>query len=453
LRVAVVGSGIAGLAAAWELTCGPQPADVTVFEPGPLGGRIQTETFLGHRVDTGADAFIARVPDGVGLATELGIEEELIAPAARRALILVGGRLRPLPDGLVLGAPARLRPLLRSGIISPAGVLRAALDLVLPPTTWPEDPSVARVVGRRFGSQVAERLVDPLVGGIHAGGTEHLSAESTAPQLARAARSHRSLLLGLRALPSPPDGPLFLAPRAGMGRLVDRLVEALGQRGVRFETLAVSRIIGEKGGAVMVEPFGAFDAAVVATPAGVATDLVLDSAPDASDELRGIRSASVVLATFAYRRSEIAVPDGTSGILVAAGEGRLMTACSFGSAKWPHWSDRDTMVLRVSAGRAGDERALQLPDDDLVDQLQRDVAGALGTTASPFHWRVSRWREAFPQYEVGHRTRVERIEAALRRDLPGVALAGASLRGSGIPACIASGRQAARSLRGRGSGT
>jgi oxygen-dependent protoporphyrinogen oxidase len=238
-----------------------------------------------------------------------------------------------------------------------------------------------------------------------------------------------------------------------MGRLVDRLVEALGQRGVRFETLAVSRIIGEKGGAVMVEPFGAFDAAVVATPAGVATDLVLDSAPDASDELRGIRSASVVLATFAYRRSEIAVPDGTSGILVAAGEGRLMTACSFGSAKWPHWSDRDTMVLRVSAGRAGDERALQLPDDDLVDQLQRDVAGALGTTASPFHWRVSRWREAFPQYEVGHRTRVERIEAALRRDLPGVALAGASLRGSGIPACIASGRQAARSLRGRGSGT
>jgi oxygen-dependent protoporphyrinogen oxidase len=453
LKVAVVGGGIAGLAAAWELTSGPEPAQVTVFDPGPLGGRIQTETFLSHRVDMGADAFIARVPEGVALATELGIEDELVAPAARRALILVGGRLHSLPDGLVLGAPARIRPLLTSRILSPAGVLRAALDLVLPGTTWPEDPSVARMVRQRFGAQVAERLVDPLVGGIHAGDTQNLSAESTAPQLARAARGHRSLLLGLRSLPPPPDGPLFLAPRAGMGRLVERLVEALGHRGVRFDALAVSRIVGEKGGAVVVEPFGAFDAAVIATPAGVATDLVLVSAPDASDELRGIRSASVVLATFAYRRPELAVPDGTSGFLVARTEGRLMTACSFGSAKWPHWSDGDTMVLRVSAGRAGDERALQLSDDDLVDQLQREVAGAVGTTASPFHWRVSRWRDSFPQYEVGHRAKVERIELALRRDLPGVALAGASLRGSGIPACVASGRQAARSLRRPTSGT
>jgi oxygen-dependent protoporphyrinogen oxidase len=453
LRVAVVGGGIAGLAAAWELTSRPDPAEVTVFDPGPLGGRIQTEPFLGHRVDTGADAFIARVPEGIALATELGLQEELVAPAARRALLLVGGRLRPLPEGLVLGAPARLRPLLASRILSPAGMLRAALDLVLPTTTWPEDPSVARVVGTRFGAQVAERLVDPLVGGIHAGGTERLSAESTAPQLARAARSHRSLLLGLRALPPPPDGPLFLAPRAGMGRLVDRLVEALGERGVRFEALAASGIVGEKGGRVVVEPFGAFDGAVVATPAGVATDLVLHGAPGASDELRSIRSASVVLATLAYRRSDLAVPEETSGFLVARGEARLMTACSFGSAKWPHWSDHDTMVLRVSAGRAGDERALELSDDDLVDQLQRDVAGALGTPASPSHWRVNRWREAFPQYEVGHRARVERIEAALRRDLPGVALAGASLRGSGIPACVASGRHAARALRGRTSGT
>ncbi len=130
-----------------------------------------------------------------------------------------------------------------------------------------------------------------------------------------------------------------------------------------------------------------------------------------------------------------------------------MTACSFGSTKWPHWSDPDTMVLRVSAGRAGDERALALSDQDLVDRLQREVAEALRTAATPFHWRVSRWREAFPQYEVGHRARVARITAALREGLPGVALAGASLRGSGIPACIASGRQAARSLTPPASGT
>jgi oxygen-dependent protoporphyrinogen oxidase len=203
----------------------------------------------------------------------------------------------------------------------------------------------------------------------------------------------------------------------------------------------------------VIEPAGAFDAAVVATPAPVTAGLVNDSAPSAAVDLRGIRSSSVVLSTLAYHRADLALPDGASGWLVARGEGRLMTACSFGSAKWPHWSDAETMVLRVSAGRAGDERALVLSDGDLVDQLQREVAGALGTTATPFEWRVSRWREAFPQYEVGHGARVVRIEAALRRQLPGVALAGASLRGSGIPACVASGRQSARGLRGRTSGT
>ncbi len=453
MKVAVIGGGIAGLAAAWELTSGPDPADVTVFEPGPLGGMIQTADFLGHAVDTGADAFIARVPDGVGLARELGIEDELVAPAARRALIWVGGRLRALPEGLVLGAPAHLRPLLTSGILSRAGLARAGLDLFLPRTKWPEDPSVAHLIRTRFGAQVAERLVDPLVGGIHASSTETLSAEATAPQLARAARSHRSLLIGLRALPAPGEGPLFLAPRGGMGRLVGRLVEALGERGVRTEAVAISTIREEKGGSVVLDPAGDFDAAVVATPARVAATLVNEASPEAAQGLRRIRTASVVLTTLAYRRSDLAVPDGVSGWLVARNEGRLMTACSFGSTKWPHWSDPDTMVLRVSAGRAGDDRALHRGDESVVDQLQQEVATALGTKAAAFDWRVSRWRDSFPQYEVGHRAAVEKIEGALRRGLPGVALAGASLRGSGVPACIASGRRAARLVRAPASGT
>lgn len=452
MNVAVVGGGIAGLAAAWELTSGDDRAEVTVIEPGPLGGRIQTEDFLGHPVDTGADAFIARAPDGIQLAQELGLDHELVAPEARKALLWVGGRLRPLPEGLVLGAPARLRPLLASGVLSPGGVLRAGLDLVLPPTRWPDDPTVAEVVGRRFGTQVAQRLVDPLVGGIHAGDTEHLSAESTVPQLARAARSHRSLLLGLRRLPPPGTGPLFLAPRRGMGRLVERLGEELTRRGVRFQPVAAAGIRGENGG-VVVEPVGAFGAAVVATPARVAAGLLNTVTPEAAAELLAIRTASVALVSAAYRRRDVAAPEGVSGWLVARTEGRLMTACSFGSSKWPHWSDPDTMVLRLSAGRAGDERALQLSDEVLMERLQHELAAALGVTAAPCHWRVSRWREAFPQYEPGHGARVARIEAALRRDMPGVALAGASLRGSGVPACIASGRRAARAVTAPASGT
>lgn len=450
MKVAVVGAGIAGLAAAWELTSGADPAEVTVFDPGPVGGHIRTATFLGHRVDTGPDAFIARVPAGVELARELGIESELVAPAARRALIWVNGTLRPLPPGLVLGAPARMGPLLASGILSPAGVLRAGLDLVLPATRWSDDFSVGELVSRRFGRQVADRLVDPLVGGIHAGRISELSAESTTPELARAAHTHRSLLLGLRALPAPPEGPLFLAPRAGMGRLVERLVEALGERGVGFDSVAVSALGGGKGEPVMVEPVGPFDAAVLATPARVSAALLTDRVPEAAGDLGAVRSSSVSLVTLAYHRVELAAPENVSGWLVARSEGRLMTACSFGSAKWPHWSDDETMVMRVSSGRSGDERAMALPEDDLIDRLQDEVRQALRTTAAPFHTRVDRWREAFPQYEVGHRARVARVEAALRRELPRVALAGASLRGSGIPACVVSGRAAARAITAPG---
>jgi oxygen-dependent protoporphyrinogen oxidase len=307
---------------------------------------------------------------------------------------------------------------------------------------------VATVIARRFGRQVAERLVDPLVGGIHAGRTEELSVESTAPQLLQAARARRSLLLGLRQMPTPPAGPTFLAPRAGMGRLVERLVEALDEKGVRFETVPVTAVRAGKGAGVVIEPAGVFDAAVVATPGPVAAQLLHQANPEAAEGLAGIRTASVALVTMAYPRHDLDLPADTSGILVPRFEGHLMTACSFGSVKWPHWSDPTTAILRVSAGRAGDERALHLPDDELVDRLQGEIGQALGTRSSPTAWRVSRWPDAFPQYEVDHLGRVARIESLLRRSLPAVALAGASFRGSGIPACVASGRRAASMLIG-----
>jgi oxygen-dependent protoporphyrinogen oxidase len=447
LRVAVVGGGIAGLAAAWQLATTKQGAQVTVFEPDRLGGKILTAGFAGRAVDTGPDAFIARVPDAVELCRELGLESELVAPAATRALLWTRGRLRPLPEGLVVGVPAKLGGLLTAGILSPLGVARAALDVGLPATRWPEDMAVADVVRARFGRQVAERLVDPLLGGIHAGSTEDLSVEATAPQLARAARTSRSLLLGLRRAGSPAaGGPMFLAPARGMGRLVDAMVAALAERGVAFAREMVADITGEKGGRLRVEPAGVFDAVIVATPAAAAAKLLAAACPAAAGQLAGIRSASVVLVTFAYNA---VVPDGASGFLVPRHEGRLMTACSFGSSKWPQWANPGQVVLRVSAGRAGDDRPFQLDDETVVERLQAELAQALGWPAGPTAWRVSRWPEAFPQYEVGHLALVARVEAELRRSLPAVALAGAGYRGSGIPACIASGRRAAVAVMSR----
>jgi len=222
-RVAVVGGGITGLATAYYL--GKAGVAVTVVEAGELGGKIQTRELAGVPVEAGPDTFLARVPWAVELCTELGLGDDLVEPATGKAFLWTGGALRPLPERHVLGVPVALRPLLGSGVLSKAGVARAALDLVLPRRRRGADPSVAAVVGRRMGREVVERLVDPLVGGINAGRADVLSLAATAPAIAAGAARHRSLVLGLRQAKSGPAGPVFLGLKGGLHRLVERLAE------------------------------------------------------------------------------------------------------------------------------------------------------------------------------------------------------------------------------------
>jgi oxygen-dependent protoporphyrinogen oxidase len=441
MRVAVVGGGIAGLAAAWELRGG---AEVTVFEPVRLGGKILTSEFAGHLVDEGPDAFITRTPDALQLCQEAGIDAELVSPAAGRAELWLGGRLRPIPPGLVLGVPRQLGGVLRSRILSPVGIARAALDLVLPRGRPPATLTVRELVADRFGAEVADRLVDPLVGGIHAGSTATLGAAEVTPMIVAAAERSRSLLLGLRHAPvaAPEGSPVFATPRHGIGQLVGAVVEQLRAHGTRFAATGVDHVAAAPGGQIAVSPDPArYDAAVIAAPAATAASLLnLDGVED----LRRIPTASVVVATMAFDES-IGSP-GSSGFLVPRGEGRLITACSFGSNKWPQWADEGRSVVRVSAGRAGDERALDLGDDELTGRLVDELGQALGRPLAPTAVRISRWPGAFPQYEVGHAFRVQQLESTLGRALPTVALAGASYHGAGLPACIASGRRAARAV-------
>jgi oxygen-dependent protoporphyrinogen oxidase len=443
VKVAVVGGGIAGLAAAWELR---EHAEVTVFEPGHVGGRLGTGIFAGQPVDRGADAFLTRVPDAVGLCEELGLAGELIAPAPGRTLLWWRNRLRPLPDGLVLGVPRRLGPLLRSGLLSPLGMARAGLDVVLPRRELPADVAVWDLVAARFGRQVASRLVDPLLGSIHAGRTEDLSAAATAPQLLAAARRSRSLLLGLRASGAPATGqPMFLAPRGGIGVLVDRLAAALGAVGV---TVVPQHVAGlhPAGAGVELEPLGAyFDAAVLAVPAPDAARVLGEAAPPG---LSAVTATSVTLVNMAWAAADLAAPDGVNGVLVSREEGRLMTACSFASHKWSQRPTPGRVVVRVSTGWSGDDRADRLGDEPLVDRLAEEVAAAVGAApgARPLDWQVNRWPRSFPRYRTGHLERVGEMERYLAAVAPQVALAGASYRGAGIPACIASGRRAARAV-------
>ena len=465
LRIAVVGGGIAGLAAAWELINGaggsPEAAtggaEVTVFEPGPLGGKLRTTTFAGRLVEEGPDAFLSRMPEATALCEELGLDD-LVAPAAGHTLLWTGKRLRPLPDGLVLGVPGRLAPVVRSGLLSPLGLARAGLDLVLPRRDYGDDVSAGALISGRFGRQVATRLVEPLLGGIHAAPLDELSASIVAPQVLAAARSSRSLLLALRRQAPPPSAgprpPIFLTPAAGLASMVTALADALRARGVGVRAEAV-RTVDPGPDGVLVTPAGGpaerFDAAVLAVPAPAAAALLGEAAPAG---LTDIPFTSVAVLAVAVPVGQWTPPSGFNGFLVPAGDGRLMTAGSFYSNKWPARTDgtgpaagEPVHILRLSAGRHGGPPIDGMPDDILEGRLLDELSRAVGSALRPTVTRLTRWPDSFPLYRVGHARAVERMESELAARAPRVVLAGSSYRGAGIPACIRSGRDAAARLR------
>lgn len=428
MTVAVVGGGIAGLAAAWEL----RDRDVVVLEATDrAGGKLRTGEVGGVLAEEGAEVVLATRPEAVELARAVGLGDDLVAPRTSEVSVWWRGRLHPLPAGLSLGVPTRLGPVLRSGLLSPAGVARAGLDLVLPRTGG---VTVGELVGRRFGREVVERLVDPLLAGVYAGDADRLDAEVATPQLAEAARTHRSLLVGLSRQPRA-DGSVFVTVRGGMERLAEAIAAEVDVR-TRWPVERLERVGGRWRvlGPEAVEA----DAVVVAAPAPAAARLV----PGAGPALAAIPYASVALVTAVYP------PGGAdlrgSGLLVPRGQRRLVKAATWLTEKWDHLGGDGRVAVRASVGRHGDPSGLELDDDALVAAVTAELSDAAGLPPDPLAARVTRWEAAVPQYEPGHLDRVATILAALP---PGVAVAGAYLQGVGVPACIASGYEAARAIR------
>ncbi len=454
MNVAVVGGGITGLSAAWSLSGIEDAPRTVVLEAGDrLGGKILTPVFGGRPVDAGPDAFIARAPQGLELCAQLGLGDELVAPPTSRAYVWTRGSLRPLPTGLFLGAPARMLPLARSGIVSRRGLLRAGMDLLLPATNgYAPDRSVGELVSARLGTEVTAALVDPVLGGIHGGAVDSLSVAATAPELDAAASSHRSLLVGMRGAARAASsgskettGPVFRGLEGGMGRMVEVLGRRLDDRGVDLRAgspVASARF--ESGRWTLSTPRGPLraDAVIIATPAPATARLLEDCCPEAARELRGIEYASVAVVTISYDARAVSRPLDGSGFLVPASQGRLITACTWMSSKWPYLARPGEVLLRASTGRFGDERALTLDDARLTAAVHGELCEAMGIRLPPGGSRVTRWPEALPQYRVGHLERVRLVEEAVGA-VPGLAVAGSALRGVGIPACIAQGRAAA----------
>jgi oxygen-dependent protoporphyrinogen oxidase len=452
----VVGGGITGLSAAHTLLAREDPPEVTLVEAaGRLGGNIAGSPFAGlPQVDAAADMFLARTSTAVELAADLGLAAELVPPARLPAYVWVAGRLHPMPDGLVLGAPASIWPLARSGLLSWRGKARAAIEPLLPRDDAGDALGV--LIRRRFGDEVLERLVGPLIGGINAGDPDRLSLRAVTPQLADALADHRSLLLGLRAQarrsrsadgPAGPR-PVFLAPRSGVASLVERLGEVVVARGgeVHLGRPALALAPGRARRWVVTTGAGALDAdqVILAPPAPVAAGLLDPIDAATAGALRSIAYVSVAIVTLAVADVDIARPLAGSGYLVARAEQRTVTACSWGSAKWEQWRRPGQTILRASVGRAGDERALALDDAELVQAVLADLERHVGLRGAPTEWRVNRWPGSMPQYAPGHIERIDDAVARLARRAPGVRLAGAAYKGLGLPGCIAQGQAAAR---------
>ena len=433
---AVIGGGITGLAAAHAIV--EHGARVTLFEASDrLGGMIRTTPFAGHpAIDEGADAFLARVPWAGDLARKVSLGGSLTSPAVGKAAVWWNG-LHDIPDGLLLGMPTDLFGVARSALLSRRGKLRAALEVLRPRTETASD-SIGRYVRARFGNEVHERLVDPLIGSIYAADTDDFSLVAV-PQLAEMAERSRSVLLASRrASAATATGPVFYAPTAGIGALTDAVAAAVGARGGELRrNSAISELMADADRWRVDGDL--FDGVVLACPARAAAALLAPLDTSTAATLAAVPTADVALLTLALPNAGWpARLQKLSGYLVPKPQQRLVTAVSFGSQKWAHWADDDQVILRVSLGRDG-LSALHLSDEELLADALDELHLHLQFDAQPTAVRVSRWANAFPQYRPHHGATIATVEHSLP---PGLVLAGASYHGIGIPACVRSAQQA-----------
>ena len=432
----VVGAGIAGLTAARDLVDAGH--EVVVREAADrVGGKLHTATVADVAVDVGAEAMLARRPEGVDLATSLGLS--IVHPTAATSRILSRGALRPMPRS-IMGVPMDVEELAASGVLSEEGIARARAEAELPVTPPAGDIAVGELVAQRYGDEVADRLVEPLLGGVYAGRARRISTAAAVPQLltmlTRGPLTPQAAELGRRSSDSP-AAPVFAGLAGGMGALPRRLAEGLD---VRLSAPVAS-----------LDDLDA-DAIVLATPARPTARLLRDDAPEAAALLGGIESATSAVVTFAFRVEDVAEALGEerSGFLVPPVEPTAIKASTFSFAKWD-WvraagAAQGVVHLRTSLGRAGE--TLTGDDAELIAASRRDLETIASITATPVDVHVQRWIDGLPQYAVGHLDLVERVRADVARASRTMAVCGAAYDGVGIPAVIASAHRAAAEILG-----
>jgi protoporphyrinogen/coproporphyrinogen III oxidase len=437
--IAIVGGGIAGLAAAHELS--RRGLRFRLYEASSrLGGLIHTQSVDGFLVDAGADSMLVQKRAGIDLCRELGLESRLIETRSpRTAFVLHDGRLHPLPTRGVLGIPGSWTDLVGYSLLSPAGRMRMALEPLVASRSRPGE-SIGRFFRRRFGGQVAERIAQPLLGGIYAGDVNDLSLRALAPRLA-AAESAGSVLRWAQQRADPGDRSPFRSLRSGLGELVDTIAGNLPARSIEVNAAATALEKGWRlhaGGTV-----NEHRAVILACPSPVAARLLSSVDPTASRLAAEVRYVSTAVVVLAWTRGAVSHPLNGSGFVVARTKGApRLNACTWVSSKFEGRAPDGTVLVRAFFGGIHDEAAVDLADDDLIATAVRELTALLSIRGAPILQRVYRWRGAGAQHDVSHPDRVAELDRRLKNH-HGLFVTGSGFRAAGVPDCIEDGRRVA----------
>jgi protoporphyrinogen/coproporphyrinogen III oxidase len=459
-RIAIIGGGISGLSAAYELEQRRREgADVeyVLYEASSrLGGVLRTEHIDGCVVEAGPDSFVTEKPWAADFCRALGIGDQLIGSndADRKTYILTRGRLVEMPDGLMFMVPTKILPTGFSPLFSWKTKLRMMKELYHPPRSVDHDESVAAFVDRHYGAEMVDRLADPLLSGVYGGEAANLSVRAVLPRFAEMERTHgslgRAMLAARKKMKSArkPAPPLFTSLKNGMQFLAETAVAQLTP--ARFLRNATVQAIQAQAGGWTVSAgmqSDQFDRVIVALPARAAAEILQNASPELANELAAIQYSSSITVGLGYDREVRESLTPGFGFLVPRSEGKRLLAATFVHNKFPHRAPEDRALLRCFFAGSNAENVWSLSDNQIVGIVRDELRQIVGLQAEPLFARVYKWKSAMAQYGVGHLERLERIER-IRQQLPGLALAGNGYRGIGVPDCVRSGRDAAKQLLG-----
>lgn len=466
-RIAIIGGGMTGLTAALylqkEIEKETIDAEYVLYEAdNRLGGRIQTDYTDGFVIEQGPDSFLARKTSMSELANDIGLGEDLVDNHSG-SFILHQHRLYPMPEGAVMGIPTQWLPFIKTGLFSPIGKARAAFDLVLPRTTkGEEDQSLGHFFRKRLGNEVVDHLIEPLLSGIYAGNIDRLSLQATFPQFQQMESKYRSLIFGMKtsmakkgsASPASKGKKakskgMFLTYRGGLQSMVDRLEEKLISEQVKKDHALVKiekederyRLVFQNGTEDLV------DRVLLTTPHQQAYSLFKEH--DFVAPLGNIPSTSVATIALAYPKEAIKQDIDGTGFVVSKKTNYTITACTWTHKKWVHSAPEGYALLRAYVGKSGDDAIVGESDEVILNKVKSDLDHIMKIEGEPLFYRIKRWKESMPQYEVDHLAKIESVRTGLSNQYPGVKLVGASYNGIGLPDCIDQGKKAVAELVGK----